>query len=175
MEQPRLEGIVDYTELAEASMQIQAITVKAIKESQKQIEIKGVSIVEQIVEYINETIKPIIETGIWESSQFTSHAKIYTSHFQINFGNYIANGKSRQAQLFGCNGRMRVYFSQDENPYIENATGEVMIRLLAEEWARLKDSMHRMIPYAIEECNKANAKALEKQKEMSDVINNFRL
>lgn len=175
MEQPRMEGVKNYTQLAEASMQIKAIAEKAIQESHKQIEIKGKDIVEQICEYIYETIKPVLDTGINECSRFRDSAAIYTSHFKLTFASYGVKGKNYQVQLWGHNGTLRVYFNINDGYYIEETGSETMLRWLVEEWAKLKDSMHRMIPYAISRCNEENQKKLEQQKEMSEVIDSFRL
>lgn len=173
-EQKRMEGIVDYTELTEAAMKVKEITDKAIQESHKQIEIKGKDIVGQVVEYVYETIKPVLVADMHKISRFRDSTAIYSSHFQLSFGNYGVNGKAYQAQLYGHNGTLRVYFNHD-GYIIEEAGSETMLRWLVEEWAKLKDSMKRMIPYAINRCNEENEKALEKQKEMSNIINSFRL
>jgi hypothetical protein len=174
MEQPRMEGIVDYTDLAKASMEVKAITDKAIQESQRQIEIKGKDIVEQICEYINETIKPILDTGIYKDATFKDCARIYSNHFQLRFGNYLTDIGECQAQLFGYNGGLRTYFNARHEYYIDNVNSNIL-RSIVEEWPRLKDTMHRMIKYGIVESNKANQKKLEKQKEIAEVIESFRL
>ena len=172
-EQARIEGIKDYPELAEAAMEIDAITDKAIHASNKQIEIKGKDIVEQIVEYIAATIQPILSTGMYKNAIFRDHAAIYSNHLRLDFGYYCV-GNGCQAQLFGYNGALRVFFSANGKRVVEE-DGSRIIRTIVEEWPRLKDSMNRMIPYAIEECNKANQKKLEKQREREQIINSFRL
>lgn len=174
VEQPRMEGIVDYTDLAKVSMEVKEITDKAIQDSKKQIEIKGKDIVEQICEYINETIKPILDTGIYKDATFKDCARIYSSHFELKFGSYFPDIGECQAQLFGCNGGLRVYFNSKHEYYIDNVNNNIL-RCIVEEWPRLKDSMHRMIKYGITESNKANQKKLEKQKEIAEVIESFRL
>lgn len=172
-EQARLEGIVDFTDLANASMEIKAITDKAIKESNKQIQIKGKTIIEQVSEYISETINPIISSGIHEDAQFRDCARIYTSHLRINFGSYAVGGGC-QAQFWGDNGTICVYFRHDGKYFIEDR-GDNGLLWLVKEWSSLKDSMNRMIKYALTECDKANQKKIEKQDELSRVINSFRL
>ena len=74
MEQPRMEGVKDYTQLVEASMKVKEITDSAIGESQKYITLKGQDILEQIAEYINETLRPIFDSGIYKADAFTSNA-----------------------------------------------------------------------------------------------------
>jgi hypothetical protein len=92
----------------------------------------------------------------------------------LNFGAYLTQNGECQAQLFGRNGNLRVYFKTGKGYYIDNAVLGVT-PYLVEEWSRLKDSMHRMIAYGIEECNKANKRKLEEQQKMSDIVDNFRL
>lgn len=174
IEQPRLEGIVDYTELAEATVQIKNITDKAIAESTRQIEIKGKDIVEQIAEYINETINPILSTGLYKDKVFTSRIHIRTSHFCIDFNEYNYYGKPYGAQLFGDNGSLRIYFNRNHEYSIE-AQKSHMLPWLVEEWAQLKDSMKRKIAYGLQECDAANKKRLAEQEELSKFISSFRL
>jgi hypothetical protein len=174
MEQPRMEGVVDYTDLAKASVEIKAITDSAIQESNRQIAIKGKDIVEQISEYINETIRPILDSRLNKDAVFKDHARIYTHHLRLDFGAYLTENGECQAQLFGHNYMLRVYFNANHEYYIENVNNGFLPSIV-EEWPMLKDSMHRMISYGIEECNKANQKKLEKQKKMAEAIENFRL
>ena len=173
-EQARMEGIVDYTDLAKASMEIKAITEMAVQESKRQIAIKGKDIVEQICEYINETVKPILDTGIYEDATFRDCARIYSSHLELRFGAYLTQNGECQVQLFGHNGMLRIYFKDNHKYYIENVNNGFLPSIV-EEWPKLKDSMHRMIKYGITECNKANQKKIEKQEELSKVIDSFRL
>lgn len=174
IEQPRMEGVVDYTDLAKASMEIKSITEKAIQESTKQIEIKGKDIVEQIVEYVNETVHPILSTGLYNNRDFYDHAKISSRHFQLTFANYGIYGRSYQAQLYGDNGLLRVYFNKNGEYTIEAASSH-MLPWLVEEWAGFKDTMKRMIAYGIREHDKANQKKIEQQKALEATINSFRL
>ena len=92
---------------------------------------------------------------------------------RINFGNYCVAGGC-QAQLWGENGTLCVYFRQDGKFFIEDR-GNRALCWIVKEWAELKDSMNRMIAYGITECNKANLKKLEAQKEKENIINGFRL
>lgn len=172
VEQPRMEGVKDYTELVEAAMKIKAITDKAIQESTKQIEIKSKDIVEQISEYIYETIKPVLDSGIYNEYKFRDCARIYSSNFRLDFGKYLTENGECQAQLFGINGNVRVYFKRDDGYYVENAG---WVTYLVKEWQTLKDSMHRMIAYAIEENNKENQKQIKMQEEKHMILNNFKL
>ena len=135
---------------------------------------------EQISEYIYETLKPILSTDIWKESAFQSHACMYNGRFRLQFHECIVDGKKYDVRLMidGNNFYYEkehelAYFNVDE--YHINDVSVERIPFIVEHWKGLKDSIGRMIPYAIDECNKANARRLEKQKEMSEVINNFRL
>lgn len=178
IEQPRMEGIVDYTELTEAAMKVKEITDTAIKESSRQIEIKGKDILEQIAEYINETLRPIFDSGIYKERQFKDSACIYHGRLQLTFpfgraeDEYAAVLLIRDGSYeYGCD---CIHFNANHEYKIEKL-GENRLCFIVENWLKLKESMHRMLPYAIERCNDKNEKALAKQKEMSDIINNFRL
>jgi hypothetical protein len=174
VEQPRMEGIVDYTDLAKASMEIQAITDKAIQESTKQIEIKGKDIVEQVLEYINETIHPILSSGLYKTEYFSRYFRMRTSHFELSVGEYIPNGKSCQAQLFGDNGTLRAFFDKNGDYFIEQYDTR-MLPWLVDEWTKLKEEVKRKITFCIDGNNNANQNKLKKQEELSKLVNSFRL
>ena len=173
VEQPRIEGVVDYTDLAKASMEIQAITDKAIQESEKQIEIKGNDIVEQICEYISETIKPILASGVHNNKTFKDSARIHTNHFCLNFGDYLYEGRCC-AQLWGANHMLRVYFNENGEHYIECVDNNVFYYIVR-EWAELKNSMNSMIAYALNRCNERNKRKIEEQEGLSRLVNSFKL
>ena len=174
IEQPRMEGIVDYTDLAKASMEIKAITNNAIQASNKQIEIKGKDIIEQICEYISETVKPIINSGIYKDYRFCDCARIYNGVLRLDFHDYGGSARGYQAQLFGDRGSLRVYFNGNNEYIIEQFDISGLPRIV-ESWAEFKKTMNRMITYALKECDKENQKKIETQKELEAVINNFKL
>lgn len=179
-EQARMEGVTDYTQLVETSMKVKEITESTIQENVKYIKIKGNSVLEQISEYIYETLKPILSTDIYKENKFISSACMYNGRFRLRFSDRVIDGKEYNVLLMidGCNfhyesARELVYFNV--NGYHINDVSIERIPFIVEHWKGLKESIGRMIPYAIEECNKANLRRLEKQKEMSEVINSFRL
>lgn len=174
IEQPRMEGIVDYMDLAKASMEIKEITDKAIEESKRQIEIKSKDIIGQICEYISETIKPIINSGIYNDRCFRDHARIYNRVLRLDFNDYGGSARGYQAQLFGDNGCLRIYFN-GQNKYIIEQLDNKDIHRIVNDWPGFKEAMNRMIAYALKECDKENQKRIEKQKELSKVIDSFRL
>ena len=174
IEQTRMEGVVDYTDLAKASMEIKSITDKAIQESTKQIEIKGKDIVEQICEYISETVKPIINSGIYKDYCFRDNARIYNGTLRLDFYDYGGSATGYQAHLFGQNGYLSVYFNGN-NEYIIEYLDNSRLCNIVKDWAGLKDSMNRMIRYALNECDKKNQKKIEQQKALEATINSFRL
>lgn len=173
IEQPRMEGVVDYTELSRAYAQVKEITDSAIKVNNKFIEVKGKNILEQIAEYVNETLRPIFDAGMHEDNKFRSSAAIYTSGIRLVFTNYLIGDKRYQAG-FMCNGNTYIYFNTDHE-YCIQGIGNENLRWIVKNWSGLKDSMNRMIPYAIKECNNANKRTLAKQEEEAELINSFRL
>ena len=180
VEQSRMEGITDYTQLVEASVKVKEITNKAIQESTRQIELKGNDILEQIAEYINETLRPIFDSEVYKEYNFASHAAIYNGKVQLQFRTHEVGARWYHARLI-INGR-DCYDSTLECIHFD-ANHKYRIRIIPHEklsclvgsWSGLKSSINRMIPYALKECDKENQRKLEKHKEMSDIINNFRL
>ena len=180
IEQPRMEGVKDYTQLVEASMKAKEITESAIQENVKCIKIKGESILEQIAEYIHETLKPVFNSGIYKENRFRSSACIYNERLSLRFHDCVVDGKEYNARLMmeGSNFYYEsdyIYAYFNENEYHINDIRINRLPFIVENWKGLKDSMHRMIPYAISRCNEENQRNLEKQKEMSEVIDSFRL
>ena len=112
IEQPRMEGVVDYTELSKAYAQVKEITDSAIKVNNKFIEVKGKDILEQIAEYINETLRPIFDTGMHRDLRFKESATIYTSGLRLVFSEQYIGDRKYQA-YFMCNGNKYIYFNTD--------------------------------------------------------------
>lgn len=172
-EQPKLEGIKDYTDVVAASIEIDRIANETIEESNKYINLQGKDILEQIGEYIYETIKPIIDTKLYEKCVFRDHAAIYYNGFQLRWydrehgicltvdGTYDYKTVVMQFSHNGCE--------------VIHGVGQTPKLKLIEKWPGLKESMNRMIPYALNECNKHKQKELEKQKEKASIVENFRL
>lgn len=182
VEQPRMEGVKDYTQLVEAYMKVKEITDSAIGESQRYITLKGQDILEQIAEYINETLRPIFDSGMYNAYAFTSHAAIYEGKLRLQFYKHeVKHGQWYDARLI-INGNNFYYESMCEcisfnanNKYYIHRLSNAQLRCVIENWSGLKDSMNRMIPYAIKEYDKANQRSLKRQKEMSEIIDGFRL
>lgn len=177
-EQARMEGIPDYTQLVEASIKVKEITDTAIEESKRYIEVKGTSIAEQIAEYIYETIKPILVTPIHKHYKFRDSAAIYNRKLKLKFTDYQVDGVHFNAALLIDRTNYGepvpiMYFKA--SIYRVEPISENQFIMLAEYWQGLKESISRMIPYAIKEYDKTNKRSLEKQKEMSEVIDSFRL
>ena len=181
VEQPRMEGVKDYTQLVEAPMKVKEITDSAIGEGQRYITLKGQDILEQIAEYINETLRPIFDSEIYEAYAFTSHAAMYHGKLQLKIepheaknglwydARLIINGHGYYESMCEC-----IHFNSNHQ-YLIRKISNTKLRFIVENWSGLKDSINRMIPYAIKEYNKANQRSLERQKEMSEVIDSFRL
>lgn len=178
VDQPRLEGITDYTQLVEASMKVKEITDAAVEESKKYIEVKGKSIAEQIAEYIYETIKPILVTPVHKHYKFRDAAAIYHRKLKLKFADYHVEGVHYDATLLidrtGFGDAVPVMYFKASAYSVEPINEHQLIKLV-EYWQDLKESMNRMIPYALKEYDKANQKKLKDQKEMSELIDNFRL
>lgn len=172
-EQPKLEGIKDYTDIIAASVEIDRIANETIKESNKYISLQGKSILEQIGEYIYETIKPIINANMHEKSVFRDHATVYCNSVQLKWW-------SREYGI--CLVVDRTYsdpitvmsFTHNGYKILENV-GQTTTLKLIEKWPSLKESMSRMIPYGLNEYNKYMQREVEKQKEKADIIENFKL
>ena len=172
-EQSRVEGIKDFTELVDASMEIKRIANEAVQESNRMIKIQSDNIIEQIGEYIYETIKPLIISGIYKESKFRDHVAIYHRNVQLKFDDHD----------YGiCLYVRREYTGEIKTMYF-NANGYKMVQEIGQattlsiiqNWAGFKESMNRMIPYALSEYNNHKQKELEKQKEKADIIENFKL
>ena len=177
-EQARMEGITDYTQLVEASMKVKEITDTAIEESKRYIEVKGASIAAQIAEYIYETIKPILVTPIHKHYKFRDSAAIYNRKLKLKFTDYQVEGVHFDAALLidrtSYGDAVPIMYFKTSTYSVESIS-ESQLAMLVEHWQGLKESMGRMIPYAIKEYDKANQRSLEKQIEMSEIIDSFRL
>lgn len=175
-EQQKLEGIKDFTSMIEAAMEIQAIKNKATESHERYISIKSNDIVDQVCQYIYETIKPVLETDIHKSTKFRDSAAIYTSNFRLDFGIWQeVEGKYFAALITHYYGEKYVIAFFNKEGYKMFTSRKFYLTDLVQDWKKLKDSMNRMIPYAITEYNQYNAKEVDRVAKEEEIINNFRL
>lgn len=176
-EQGKLEGVKDFTELVEAAEKIRQISKNALDDSTRYVRIKSKDIVGQVVEYIYETIKPVLGTEMSRHDVFRGNAAIYTRHLRVKFSGWEHEGKRYDACFAfegnGCLNYKVAFFNADG--YVMCSDAVYNIAELVNEWHSLKDSMNRMIPYAIENYNKYYEKEVEKMQEKTDIINTFKL
>lgn len=175
-EQNKLEGVQDFTDMIEAAMEIKAIKDKVTESHERYISIKSNDIVGQICEYIYETIRPVLETNIYKSSKFRNSAAIYTNNFRLEFGIWSEVGEKYFASLATCYYGEKytiALFNKDRYKKLDNRT--FFLTDLVKDWINLKNSMNRMIPYAIKEYNAYNQKEVEKQEEEASIIDGFKL
>lgn len=175
-EQEKLEGIKDFTSMIDAAMEIKAIKDKVTEKHERYISIKSNDIVDQICQYIYETIKPVLETDIHKSTRFRDSAAIYTSNFRLDFGIWQeVEGKYFAALRTHYYGEKYTIAFFNEDGYKIFTDRKFYLNNLVQDWKKLKDSMNRMIPYAIREYNEYNEKEVDKITKEEEIINNFRL
>ena len=174
MEQPRMEGVVDFTDLTEAAVKIKEISETVIETSNREIAIKSTDILNQIAEYINETLKPIFDSGIHKEYTFVDCARIYSGSLRLQFGDYSVDHHPYVAQ-FSCGSSIFIYFNTNHEYVIQTYHNNDNLKYLVRNWKNIKTEMNRMIPYAIQECCKRHQSKLEHQKEIAEVIESFRL
>lgn len=172
-EQPKLEGIKDYTDVVAATMEIDRIANQTIKESNKYINLQGKSILEQIGEYIYETIKPIMEAKLHDNCVFRDHAAVYYNGINLKWWSSEWGVCLTVDHRYG-NPVTVMYFTLSGYKILDDV-GQASTLKLIEKWSGLKESMNRMIPYGLKEYNKYMQREVEKQKEKANIIENFKL
>lgn len=166
----------DFTSMIDAAMEIKEIKDKSVESHERYISIKSNDIVDQICQYIYETIKPVLETDIHKSSKFRDSAAIYTSNFKLDFGIWQEfEGKYFATLRTSHYGEKYTIAFFNKDGYKISIDRKFCLTNLVQDWKKLKDSMNRMIPYAIKEYNEYNAKEVDRIAKEEKIINNFRL
>lgn len=165
--------IMNYNQMLENANAVKVLVNKTIECSKDYTDIKSDDILDQIAEYIAETLSDILHDPIISDSTFRGHAA--SNH--LSFANYGGAGEGAQAQFFFAHEgtHLRLYFNAIGYWWADKIVTDNGLKSLIRNWPEIKRQINEGLKCGIDRHNKKLASQLSRQLELHDAIKNFKI
>ena len=165
--------IMNYNQMLENANAVKILVNKTIECSKDYTDIKSNDVLEQIAEYIAETISDILHDPICSDSTFYS----YACGGGLSFARYGGDGKGAQAQFFFSHEgtHLRLYFNALGYWWADKKVTANGLKYLIKEWPFMKRRMNDALKHGIDCYNEKLSTELSRQLELHDAIKNFKV
>lgn len=165
--------IMNYNQMLENANAVKVLVNKTIECSRDYTDIKSDDVLEQIAEYIANTISDILHDPICSDQTFRN----YASGGGLSFAKYGGDGKGAQAQFFfSTEGtHLRLYFNTIGHWWADKKVTDNGLKYLIREWPEIKQQINRSLKRGIDRHNEQLASQLSRQLELHDAIKNFKV
>lgn len=165
--------IMNYNQMLENANAVKVLVNKTIECSKDYTDVKTDDVLDQIAEYILNTIDDIMHDPICEEPTFRSHA----SGGGLSFSNYGGEGKGARAQFFfSCEGtHLRLFLSPIGYWWADKKVSDNGLKALIRNWPEMKSQMNHALKCGIDRHNERLSTQLSRQLELHDAIKNFKV
>ena len=169
--------IMNYNQMLENANAVKVLVDKTIECSKDYTDIKSDDILEQIAEYIAETIGDILHDPICQNATFCN----YANGGGLSFGKYSSLSTSRasgaNAQFFFSyeGTHLRLLFNPIGYWWEDKKISDNGLKYLMKNWPECKRQMNKAIQAGINHYNERLATQLSRQLELHDAIKNFKV
>ena len=165
--------IMNYNQMLENANAVKVLVNKTIECSKDYTNIKSDDVLEQIAEYIAETISDILNDPICSDSTFRSYAA--SNH--LSFASYGGLGEGAQAQFFFAHegAHLRLYFNTIGHWWADKKVTDNGLKSLIKQWPDIKQQIDCALKRGINQYNARLASQLSRQLELHDAIKNFKI
>ena len=165
--------IMNYNQMLENANAIKVLVNKTIECSKDYTDIKSDDVLEQIAEYIAETISDILHNPIVSNQTFRSYAA--SNH--LSFANYGGAGEGAQAQFFFAHEdtHLRLYFNAVGHWWADKKVTDNGLKSLIKQWPNIKQQINDALRHGIDRHNEQLSSQLSRQLELHDAIKNFKV
>jgi hypothetical protein len=165
--------IMDYNQMLENANAIKVLANKTIECSKDYTDVKSNDILEQIAEYIANTISDVLHDPICQDTTFRNHA----SGGGLSFASYGGDGSGAQAQFFfSIEGtHLRLYLNAIGYWWADKQVTDNGLKRLIKDWPAIKQQMNDAIKRGINRCNERLSKQLSRQLELHEMVKNFQI
>jgi hypothetical protein len=165
--------IMNYNQMLENANAVKVLVNKTIECSKDYTDIKTDDVLDQIAQYLANTISDILHDPICSDRTFRHDS----SNGYLSFGAYGGAGTGAQAQFFfACGGTiLRIYFSAIGYWWADKTITDAGMRSLIKDWPGIKQYIHDGINRGIKAHNNKLSKELSKQLELHEAIKNFKV
>ena len=166
--------IMNYNQMLENANAVKVLVNKTIECSKDYTNIKSNDVLDQIAEYIAETISDILHDPICQDVTFYNHAKGGGLSFG-KYGSISSKGASANAQFFfSCEGtHLRLLFNPIGYWWEDKKVSDNGLQCLMRDWPVMKQQMDRAIQAGINYHNERLSTELSRQLKLHDAIKNF--
>ena len=170
--------IMNYNQMLENANAVKVLVNKTIECSKDYTDIKSEDVLDQIAEYIANTISDILHDPICQEPTFYNHV----NGGGLSFGRYgslrtpRASGTNAQF-FFSCEGtHLRLLFNPTIGYWWEDKkVSDNGLKRLIKDWPVMKQQMNRAIQAGINHHNERLSTDLSRQLELHDAIKNFQV
>jgi hypothetical protein len=165
--------IMNYNQMLENANAVKILVNKTIECSKDYTDIKSDDVLEQIAEYIANTISDILHDPICSDSTFRN----YASGGGLSFARYGGDGEGAQAQFFfSTEGtHLRLYFNAIGHWWADKKVSDNGLKALIRLWPEIKQQINAALKRGIDRHNERLSTQLSRQLELHDAIKNFQV
>ena len=165
--------IMNYLEMLENAETVKKLTEKTIECSKDYVESRKTDVIDQMLEYIMNTLSDILHSDLINSHVFRRQANLSKG---LSFSSFGTSRGPASVQFFYNNGDgtyLRAYFTQQGYWCEQNNLSQSSLSCLIKEWPEYKTSWKNNLKWAINAVNERASKDLAKQLEIHETIKNF--
>lgn len=169
--------IMNYNQMLENANAVKVLVNKTIECSKDYTDIKSDDVLEQIAEYIAETISDILHDPICQDVRFCNHV----NGGGLSFGQY---GSLSTARAGGANAQfffsyegthLRLLFNPIGYWWEDKTVSNNGLKRLIKDWPEYKQQMNNAIQAGINHYNERLATELSRQLELHEAVKNFKV
>lgn len=168
--------IMNYSQMLENAQAVKVLVNKTIECSKDYTDIKSDDILDQIAEYISNTISDILHDPICQDPTFYNHVQGGGLSFG-RYGSISQKAAGANAQFFfSCEGtHLRLLFNPIGYWWEDKKVSNNGLQCLIRDWPVMKQQMDRAIQAGINHHNERLSTELSRQLKLHDAIKNFKV
>ena len=168
--------IMNYNQMLENANAVKVLVNKTIECSKDYTDIKSDDILDQIAEYIANTISDILHDPICKDPTFYNHVKGGGLSFG-RYGSVSQKAAGANAQFFfSCEGtHLRLLFNPIGYWWEDKKVTDNGLQCLMRDWPVMKKQMDHAIQAGINHHNERLSTELSRQLKLHDAIKNFQV
>ena len=165
--------IMNYNQMLENANAVSILVNKTIECSKDYTDVKTDDVLDQIAEYLANTISDIVHDPICQDTTFRHHA----SGGGLSFASFGGDGQGAQTQFFfSCEGTyLRLYIGQTGYWWANKIVSDNGLKQLIKDWPYKKRVINDSLKTAIDRYNSKLSTRLSRQLELHDAIKNFQV
>ena len=166
--------VMNYSEMLHNASVVKRLANKTIECSQDYIDSQKDDIVDQMMDYLMETVRDVLASDIHLDSDFR---KIARYGHGLSFADFGGDGTGAAMQFFynNCGTYVRVFFNENGYWYADKKITNYGLQNLIKDWPVYKQSWSGAIANGIQSVNQRLSQKLAAQLELHEAVKNFQI